>query len=206
MRRLSSAVQAVIRAPYTSATVTVGCGSFEVSCLCREDVGLAVFGVVDAFVRTAGMSSVTDAVSHLRVACGSRGFPFLPDAVARALFFRFRAGLLMTSSGVRGRSPEGTYADMIISWCSERVGYRGPLSAWSPRRAIAVQWPGYPFCAAAAAGVEIPTAPGTWRGRPAGPGLDQCGVQGQAGQVGAAAAAGLVPAPVQVRADGAGAG
>jgi len=33
--------------------------------------------------------------------------------------------------------------------------------------------------------------------------LDEFGAQGQAGQVGAAAAAGLVPDPVQVRADGA---
>jgi hypothetical protein len=32
---------------------TFGCGSFEVSCLCCEDVGLAVFGVVDAFVLAA---------------------------------------------------------------------------------------------------------------------------------------------------------
>ena len=32
--------------------------------------------------------------------------------------------------------------------------------------------------------------------------LDQPGLQRQAGQVGAAAAAGLVPDPVQVRADG----
>ena len=40
------------------------------------------------------------------------------------------------------------------------------------------------------------------RGRPPA-GLDQSGAEGQAGQVGAAAAAGLVPDPVQVGADGA---
>ena len=39
-------------------------------------------------------------------------------------------------------------------------------------------------------------------GRLGGGGLDQSGSQGQAGQVGAAAAAGLVPDPVQVGADG----
>ena len=33
-------------------------------------------------------------------------------------------------------------------------------------------------------------------------GLDQLGAEGQAGQIGAAAAAGLVPDPVQVPADG----
>ena len=51
---------------------------------------------------TAGMSSVTEAVSHLPGACGSRGFP-LPFAFACAFFSRcFCAGVLMTSSGVRG--------------------------------------------------------------------------------------------------------
>ena len=53
---------------------------------------------------TAGMSSVTEAVSHLPRACGSRGlpFPFGFDA-ACAFFFRlFCAGVLMMSSGVRG--------------------------------------------------------------------------------------------------------
>ena len=52
---------------------------------------------------TAGMSSVTDAVSHLPLACGSHGFP-LPFALPACafLFFRFCDGLLMTSPGARG--------------------------------------------------------------------------------------------------------
>ena len=52
---------------------------------------------------TAGMSSVTEAVSHLPFACGSRGFPF-PFAVpawAFFFFFLFCAGVLMMSPGVR---------------------------------------------------------------------------------------------------------
>ncbi len=49
---------------------------------------------------TAGMSSVTDAVSHLPRACGSRGFP-RPLAFPACAFF-FCAGVLMMSSGVRG--------------------------------------------------------------------------------------------------------
>src|ERR1700750_3508897 len=59
-----------------------------------------------------------------------------------------------------------------------------------------------PFRVADAAGVGLPTGdpsparaggwPGVW--------LDEFGVQGQAGQVGPAAAAGLVPDTVQVRA------
>ena len=52
---------------------------------------------------TAGMSSVTEAVSHLPRACGSRGFCFPFSFLACVFFFRlFCAGVLMTSSGVRG--------------------------------------------------------------------------------------------------------
>ncbi len=52
-----------------------------------------------AAAMTAGMSSVTEAVSHFPRACGSRGF-CLP---ACAWFFLlFCAGVLMTSPGVRG--------------------------------------------------------------------------------------------------------
>ena len=56
-----------------------------------------------AAAMTAGMSSVTEAVSHLPRACGSRGFA-LPFGFAACAFFflRFCAGVLMTSSGVRG--------------------------------------------------------------------------------------------------------
>ena len=47
---------------------------------------------------TAGMSSVTEAVSHLPRACGSRGFPLPLGSLACALFFlRFCAGVLMMS-------------------------------------------------------------------------------------------------------------
>ena len=60
-----------------------------------------------AAAMTAGMSSVTEAVSHLPRACGSRGlpFPFVFDLLACAFFFfffLFCAGVLMMSSGVRG--------------------------------------------------------------------------------------------------------
>lgn len=49
------------------------------------------------------MSSVTDAVSHLFRACGSRGFPLFRGFAACAFFFlRFCAGVLITSSGLRG--------------------------------------------------------------------------------------------------------
>ena len=52
---------------------------------------------------TAGMSSVTEAVSHLPLACGSRGFPFPVASGACAFFFLlFCAAVLMMSSGVRG--------------------------------------------------------------------------------------------------------
>ena len=54
---------------------------------------------------TAGMSSVTEEVSHLPRACGSRGlpFPFVFGLPACAFFFfLFFAGVLMMSSGVRG--------------------------------------------------------------------------------------------------------
>ena len=56
-----------------------------------------------AAAMTAGMSSVTEAVSHLPPACGSRGFclPFSFAACA-LLTRRFCAGVLMTSCGVRG--------------------------------------------------------------------------------------------------------
>ena len=37
-----------------------------------------------AAAMTAGMSSVTEAVSHLPLACGSRGFPLPPGFAARA--------------------------------------------------------------------------------------------------------------------------
>ena len=52
---------------------------------------------------TAGMSLVTEAVSHLPFACGSRGFP-LPSGFAACAFFflLFCAGVLMMSYGVRG--------------------------------------------------------------------------------------------------------
>src|SRR6476646_5937435 len=91
---------------------------------------------------------------------------------------------------------------MIISWYSERAAYHGPIPAASPGRAMAGQGPGYPFRAAAAAGVAVPTAGRPGAGGLAGPGLDQSVGQGQAGQDSAAAAAGLAPDPVQVRADG----
>jgi hypothetical protein len=46
---------------------------------------------------------VTEAVSHLLRACGSRGFPFGLGFPARAFFFlRFCAGVLIMSSGVHG--------------------------------------------------------------------------------------------------------
>jgi hypothetical protein len=48
------------------------------------------------------MSSVTDAVSHLPRACDSRGFPFFGAVAWTFLFRRCCAGVLMTSSGVRG--------------------------------------------------------------------------------------------------------
>jgi len=52
---------------------------------------------------TAGMSSVTEAVSHLPLACGSRRFALPFGAVACAFFFRrFCAGVPMTSCGARG--------------------------------------------------------------------------------------------------------
>jgi hypothetical protein len=55
-----------------------------------------------AAAMTAGMSSVTEAVSHLFRACGSRGFPSFPRLPACAFFsFLFCAGELMISSGVR---------------------------------------------------------------------------------------------------------
>ncbi len=61
----------------------------------------------NAEAMTAGMSSVTDAVSHLPRACGSRGFPRPLAFPACAFFFFFFlllycAGVLMISSGVRG--------------------------------------------------------------------------------------------------------
>ena len=47
----------------------------------------------NAVLMTAGMSSVTEAVSHLPCACGSRGFPFAIGLAAWAFFFRrFCAG------------------------------------------------------------------------------------------------------------------
>ncbi len=56
-----------------------------------------------AAAMTAGMASVTEAVSHLPRACGSRGFPVSLGLLACALFFlRFCAGVLMMSPGVRG--------------------------------------------------------------------------------------------------------
>ena len=49
------------------------------------------------------MSSVTNAVSHLPRACGSRGFPRPLAFPACAFFFLlFCAGVLMISPGVRG--------------------------------------------------------------------------------------------------------
>ena len=48
---------------------------------------------------TAGMSSVTEAVSHLPPACGSRGFPLPFGRGLRFLLLLLR-GALMTSSGV----------------------------------------------------------------------------------------------------------
>ena len=57
----------------------------------------------NAAAMTAGMSSVTEAVSHLPCACGSRGFPFPIGLAACAFFFRrFCAGVLMMSCGARG--------------------------------------------------------------------------------------------------------
>ena len=51
---------------------------------------------------TAGMSLVTEAASHLPLACGSLRFPLPSGLPACAFFLRFRAGVLMMSSGVRG--------------------------------------------------------------------------------------------------------
>jgi hypothetical protein len=60
------------------------------------------------------------------------------------------------------------------------------------------QGPANPFRVAARPGSDDPQAQGSGEGW-----LDQVRAEGKAGQVGAAAAAGLVPDPVQVRADGA---
>ncbi|MBJ7597052.1 hypothetical protein [Candidatus Nephthysia bennettiae] len=57
-----------------------------------------------AAAMTAGMSSVTEAVSHLPFACGSRGFP-LPFGLPGCAFLfslLFCAGVLMMSCGARG--------------------------------------------------------------------------------------------------------
>ena len=54
-----------------------------------------------AAAMTAGMSSVTEAVSHLPFACGSRGFPFPFAVPAWAFFFLFCAAVPMMSPGVR---------------------------------------------------------------------------------------------------------
>jgi hypothetical protein len=52
---------------------------------------------------TAGMSSVTEAASHLFRACGSRGFGFFVGSAACCFFFlRVGTGVLMMSSGARG--------------------------------------------------------------------------------------------------------
>ena len=51
---------------------------------------------------TAGMSLVTEAVSHLPLACGSRRFSFPFLSCAFFFLLLFCAGVLMTSSGVRG--------------------------------------------------------------------------------------------------------
>ena len=77
------------------------------------------------------------------------------------------------------------------------------LPTGSPGRAIAGQGPGYPFSRRPGGRGRSTHSRRGPQGGLAGPGLDQCGGQGQAGQVGAAAAAGLVPDPVQVGADGA---
>src|SRR5215469_13216686 len=71
------------------------------------------------------------------------------------------------------------------------------VAVWSAWRA-AGQGPADPFWVAARPGSDDPQAPGAGRAW-----LDQARGQGQPGQAGAAAAAGLVPDPVQVRADGA---
>ena len=55
--------------------------------------GVAAFRLVEGAAMTAGMSSVTEAVSHLPCACGSRGFPF-PSA--------WRPALSSSSASARG--------------------------------------------------------------------------------------------------------
>jgi hypothetical protein len=81
------------------------------------------------------------------------------------------------------------------------AGWSGAHPIGSPGRPCAGQMPDYPFSPVRALWVQLPTR--RWRpGRSRGP-LEESGLQGQAGQVGAAPAAGLVPDPVQMGADGA---
>src|SRR5262245_61874194 len=79
---------------------------------------------------------------------------------------------------------------------------RYPASPAGSRRQT-WQGPDTPFHAVAPPGAGLPQPARTPAQAAGSPGLGQSGCQGQAGQVGAAAAAGLVPDPVQVRADGA---
>jgi hypothetical protein len=83
-----------------------------------------------------------------------------------------------------------SYDDMRCSSLSLSPFVRVPSLEGSPIRRATRQGSEYPFLRET-------------RDSPAWP-LDQIGLQSQPGQVGAAAAAGLVPDPVQVRADGAG--
>jgi hypothetical protein len=116
-----------------------------------------------------------------------------------------------------------TVADkvMVVTHGKDAADQHGssPLCGWPGRSRPAAarlthqyprgQGPDYPFPAPATAGAQIPTPAGRrrlgsamlWRGGSTW--LDQPCPQGHAGEVGAAAAAGLVPDPVQVGADSA---
>ena len=92
---------------------------------------------------------------------------------------------------------------MIVSLLLSAGRWFRPVPAGSPGRTWTGQRPAYAFSGAGTAGVVLPVDADDGTGsRQAG--LGQAFAEGQAGQVGAAAAAGLVPDPVQVGADGAG--
>ena len=106
----------------------------------------------NAAAMTAGMSSVTEAVSHLPLACGSRGFPFPLAFAARVFFFSLlrgraddvfrgaRDGHGVVDAGQLGH-PLAAVFSPVTGGCELALGCRGGLRGGGPQRAGRITMP-----------------------------------------------------------------